>query len=63
MSLTTGASFTAVTVNVAASEPDKNPGSVAVKVMSSEPFQSGLGIVIVAMRLTSISTVNSLFPE
>ena len=44
----------AVTVNVAGSDPDSRPGSVAVNVIVSEPFQSALGIVIVAIRFGSI---------
>ena len=50
MSVTTGASLTAVTVKVAGSEAKSRPGSVAVNVMVSEPFQSAFGIVIVATR-------------
>ncbi len=49
--------MTAVTVNVAGSESLDEPGSVAVKVIVSAPFQSAFGIVIVAIRLPSMLTV------
>ena len=60
---TTGASFTAVTVNAAASESDSRPGSVAVNVIVSLPFQVGDGMAIVATRPASIVTVSSVLPE
>ena len=46
------------TVNVAASLLLSRSGSVAVKVIVSDPNQSVLGIVIVATRLASIFTEN-----
>jgi len=63
MGFNIGASLTAVTVKVAGSLSERNPGSVAVKVIVSLPFQSALGAVIVATRLTSILTVRSTLPE
>ncbi len=63
MSETTGASLTLVTVKVAGSLSDNRPGSVAVNVIVSEPNQSAFGIVIVATRLISMLTVNSVLPE
>ena len=62
ISATTGASLTGVIVNVAGSEVDEQPGSVAVNVIVSEPFQSAFGAVIVATRFASIDTVNSVLP-
>ena len=62
MSVTVGGSFIGVTVNVASSSFHKLPGSVALKVMVSLPYQSMFGMVIVAMRLMSIDTVRSVFP-
>ena len=59
MSATTGASLTDETVKVATSEAYSRPGSVAVKVIVSEPFQVGDGGVMVATRFTSIETVSS----
>jgi len=52
-----------LTVKVAGSSSDRSPGSVAVNVMVSMPYQSGSGIPIVATRLTSIVTVRSVLPE
>ena len=63
ISLTTGPSFTDVTVKVAASSSKSVPGSVARKVIVSAPFHVGDGAVMVATRLTSITTVNSALPE
>ena len=61
-SVTTGGSLTFVTVNVAGSSSHNPPGSVALNVIVSEPYQSALGIVIVATRFT-ILTVSCEFPE
>ena len=61
MSETTGASLTAVTVNVAGSESASRPGSVAVNVIVSDPLHSLPGVVIVATRAV-MSTVSSVFP-
>ena len=57
-----GESFTAVTMKLAASESVCPPKSLAVNVIVSEPFQSALGMPIVATRLPSIVTVRSLLP-
>ena len=38
------------------------PRSVALKVMVSVPFQSSLGVVMVATRLASMVTVSSVLP-
>jgi len=59
---TTGASLSGVTVNVARSLSDFPPGSVAVNVMVSEPFQSAFGTLIVA-TLDTMETVSALLPE
>ena len=61
MSVTMGGSFISVTVNVAGSSSQSPLGSVALKVMVSEPCHCGLGIVIVTMRLTMF-TVSCVFP-
>ena len=58
----TGASLTPVTVKIASSLSESKPGSVAVKVIVSEPFQSDDGALIVATRLASILTVRSVSP-
>ena len=50
------------TVYVAGSWFHSPPVSVALKVMVSVPYQSGLGMLIVAMRLLLIVTVSWLFP-
>ncbi len=63
MSETTGASLIGVTLKVAPFELASRLGSVAVKVISSAPFQSSDGIVIVAIRLISIETLRSVLPE
>jgi len=55
--------LTALAVNEAGSESESKPGSVAVKVIISEPNQSTLGVVIVAILEPSIETVRSVFPE
>jgi len=52
-----------LTVNVAGSLSVSKPGSVAVNVIVSIPYQSASGIPIVATRFTSIVTVKSVFPE
>jgi len=57
-----GGSFTAVTVKVAALLFDRNPGSVAVNVIVTEPFQSGSGIVTDA-TLFDIDTLSGALPE
>ena len=62
MSETTGASLTAVTVKLAASSANRAPGSVALKVIVSDPFHSASGIVIVATRLPSMLTERSVLP-
>ena len=49
------------THNGTGSLSDARPGSVAVNVIVSAPFQSTLGIVIVAIRAV-MSTVSSLLP-
>ena len=59
---TTGGSFTAVTVKVAGSLSDKPPGSVAVKVMVSLPFQLALATVMVATRAELMETLRAVFP-
>ena len=41
---------------------EKFPGSVAVKVRVSLPFQSAVGTPIVATRFASIDTVKSVAP-
>ncbi|MCG3204101.1 MAG: hypothetical protein KCHDKBKB_00804 [Elusimicrobia bacterium] len=59
----TGGPLTAVTVKVAASEAERFPGSLTVKVMVSRPFHTGSGIWIVATRVSVlIDTVRLLFP-
>ena len=58
---TTGGSFTAVTVKTAPSLSLASPGSVAVKTIVSLPFQSALGMPIVATRSVML-TVSSMFP-
>ena len=63
ISATTGASLTALTVNVAGSLSARSPGSVAVNVIVSAPFQSASGVVIVAIREASMLTVSSVLPE
>ena len=63
MSDTTGALLTALTVKTARSDEFKRPGSVAVKVIVSLPFQVADGIVIVATREASILTVKDVVPE
>jgi len=50
------------TVNVAGSLSVSSPGSVAVNVMVSIPYQSGSGMLIVATRLMSIDTERSVLP-
>ena len=62
MSVTTGASFGPVTVKLAASSSYSVSGSVALNVIVSEPVQSALGAVMMATRLASILTVNSMLP-
>ena len=62
MSLTTGASFTGLTVNVALPLSDRRSGSVAVKVIVSAPYQSA-GAVIVATLSALILTIRLTFPE
>ena len=62
ISLTTGASFTALTVKVAGSSSKRLPGSVALKVIVSEPYQSASGMPMVATRVPSIVTVSSPLP-
>ena len=62
MSVTIGASFKLLTVKVAGSLSVSSPGSVAVNVIFSPPYQSGSGMFIVATRLMSIVTVRLVFP-
>jgi len=49
-------------VNIALSSSHRFPGSVALNVMVSVPYQSGSGVLIVAIRLMSIEIVRSVFP-
>jgi len=57
----TGASFTAVTVKVAGSVSNNDPGSVALKVIVSLPVQSAFDIEIVAI-LDVTETVRFVLP-
>ena len=59
---TTGGSLIPVTVKVAGSLSDKPPGSVAVKVMVSLPFQLVLATVMVTNRAGLIDTLRPVFP-
>ncbi len=54
--------MTGVTVKVAGSLSDKPPGSVAVKVMVSLPFQLLFETVIVATLVGLMETVNAELP-
>ena len=62
ISVTTGASLTAVTVNVAGSESVSEPKSVAVNVIVSLPFQSTSSGVIVAILPPSIEILRLTSP-
>jgi len=58
--MTTGASFTAVTVNVAPSSAYRLSGSVARKVIVSEPDHSEFTTAIVATRFNIVTVSKEL---
>ncbi len=58
-----GGSLTPVTLNMAVSLADNPPGSVAIKIMVSAPFQSGLGRVILTILFVLMLRINESLPE
>ena len=57
-SVTSGASFTGITVNVNVSSSDKNP-SLTVTVTSAEPFQFNSGVITKMLSVVFTVRLNS----